>query len=444
MSRLKKDVQLTLLSRVPVMLLSFLSMVFLTRILGPEGNGVYTFTVAALNLFFTVIGFQLEGSLPVFLAKDKENGGAIFSAVGSLALVSIVIFSITLTVIVFIIPGGEKWVMPPGQPIRFFFGFMLISFTLRRTSTLIQAALRGKFKFKAFNTYIILNQLIPSMVYGSLLFLSVTGHTPIPLQTCFKVILLIELIIVLIGTLILWRNNILSFSREFTPYIKPVSALSFKSLLSAAGHFLNKRLDVWFVQFYRGTAMLGQYGLATQMANFISEAMSPFNQVLIPYIAEATPEEHNEIVSRTARLNMAIAFTAAVIIVTTSWLFIPFFFGRSFRQAIPATQILAIGIIFISQRLVFSGYFKAINQMQFPVRAAWAGVVITVILDLMLIPGLGIVGASLATTFAYGTSSYYLVTMARKKLAFNLADILFIRKSDLTWVLSRNPKEPRA
>lgn len=71
MSRLKKDVQLTLLSRIPVMLLSFLSVVFLTRLLGPAGNGVYTFTFAVLNLFFTIVGFQLDTSLMVFLAKEK-------------------------------------------------------------------------------------------------------------------------------------------------------------------------------------------------------------------------------------------------------------------------------------------------------------------------------------------------------------------------------------
>lgn len=441
MSRLKSDVQLTLLSRIPVMLLSFLSVVFLTRLLGPEGNGVYTFTLAVLNLFFTVIGFQLESTLPVFLARDKENRPSIFSAIGLLAVTSMITFAIVLSVIVFIIPGGDQWVIPHGQPVIFFFLFLLLAFILRRISTLMQASLRGTFEFKSFNVYVLLNQLIPSLVYGSLLFFAVNGEHQIDVLTCFKVILLLETTIVAIGWLLLRRKRLISFSGDFREYLRPVSSLSAKSLLSASGHFLNKRLDVWFVQFYRGTALLGQYGLATQIANFVSDAMSPFNQVLVPHIAEATPEQHNEIVERTARLNMSIAFTAAVLIAGTSWFFIPLFFGRSFADAIPATQVLAIGIIFISQRLVFTGYFKAINEMMFAVRAAWAGVVITILLDFALIPAWGILGASWATTLAYGTSSFYLIMKARQKLGFNLLDILLLRSSDIKWLFSRNKKE---
>lgn len=437
MSQLKKDVQMTLLSRVPVMILSFLSVVFLTRLLGPEGNGVYTFTIAVLNLFFTVIGFQLDGSLPVFLAKEKESAPRIFSAIGIMALMSFLAFAIALSIIVFLIPGGSQWVIPEDQPIVFFFVFLLIAFGLRRISTLTLAALRGRFKFKAFNVYMILNQLIPSVTYGTLLILTIADQQPIELMTCFKAILALETVLMIIGVIILWRTKIISFSAGHRPYIKPIASLSYKSLVSASGHFFNKRLDVWFVQFYKGTSTLGQYGLATQVTNFISEAMTPFNQVLVPYIAGATPDKHNEIVERTARLNMAIALVAATGIICTSWLFIPVVFGKSFQPAVPATRILAIGIIFISQRLVFSGYFKAINQMQYPVRAAWAGVVITVVMDLALIPSLGIVGAAMATTMAYGTTSFYLIKMAQRKLGFSLANIFFIRRSDIQWIMTK-------
>lgn len=441
MSRLKKDIQLTMLSRLPVMLLSFLAVVFLTRILGPEGNGVYTFTYAVLNLLMTVIGFQLDGSLTVFLAREKEHTSAVCSAIGLLTMASVLTFGVVLTLVVFCIPGGAAWVLPQGQSIPFFFGFMIIAFSLRRISTLMQATLRGSFKFRAFNAFMVINQLIPALVYGLLLSYSVFSGTQIPLLDGFKWILAVETLLACTGVGMVTTYKLISFSNDFKPLIKPIVTLSFHSILSAAGHFLNKRLDVWFVQIYRGTASLGQYGLATQIANFTSDAMTPFNQVLIPYIAEAPPEQHGAILQRTARLNMGIAMCAAIMIVATSWLFIPLFFGNSFREAIPATQVLAIGIIFISQRLVFSGYFKAINRMEFAVKAAWSGVVITVLLDLLLIPLYGIVGASLATSLAYATSSMYLVLAARRMLGFSFRDIFFVRKSDITWLLSRKTSD---
>lgn len=444
MNRLKKDVQMTLLSRIPVMLLSFLAVVFLTRLLGPEGNGVYTFTFAALNLFFTVIGFQLEGTLPVFLARDKENVPGIFSTIGFLSMLSFLAFSAILAILVFLVPGGDQWVIPPDQPVMFFFLFLVIAFGLRRISTLIQSALRGLFRFKAFNAYMIISQGLPALVYGLILWFTTQYDHPLTLETCFKIILLLETSLVLAGTLFLWRFNIISFSGDYLSNLKPVSELSLKSLLSASGHFLNKRLDVWFVQFYKGTAMLGQYGLATQVTNFISDAMTPFNQVLVPYIAGSPPDQHKEMVVRTARLNITIALCAAAMIISTSWIFIPLFFGQAFRHAVPATQILSLGIIFISQRLVFTGYFKAVNQMHYPIKASWAGVVMTVALDILLIPDFGIIGASWATVTAYGITSCYLVHVARKKLKFNAATIFILQKSDIKWLLSKNLKNPEA
>lgn len=187
--------------------------------------------------------------------------------------------------------------------------------------------------------------------------------------------------------------------------------------------------------------MLGQYGLATQVTNFISDAMTPFNQVLVPYIAESKADKHNEMVERIARLNLSIAVVAAVGIISTSWLFIPLVFGKAFTPAISATQVLALGILFISQRLVFTGYFKAINQMQHPVKAAWAGVVITVVLDLILIPKYGILGAAWATCAAYGVTSYYLIRMAQRILGFSLSHIFILRKDDIHWLLTRGKKK---
>ena len=127
MSRLKKDTQMTLLSRIPFMLLSFLSVVLLTRLLGPEGNGVYTYLFTALNLLLTLVGFQLESSLPFFLSNKQYENGKILSTVTFFAFVSILIFAIALTIIVFFVPDGETLFIPPGQPVLFFFFFLVIS-----------------------------------------------------------------------------------------------------------------------------------------------------------------------------------------------------------------------------------------------------------------------------------------------------------------------------
>ncbi|MBK9984455.1 MAG: polysaccharide biosynthesis C-terminal domain-containing protein [Saprospiraceae bacterium] len=115
----------------------------------------------------------------------------------------------------------------------------------------------------------------------------------------------------------------------------------------------------------------------------------------------------------------------------------PLLFGHKFDQAIPASQILAIGIIFISQRLVFTNYFKATDQIAYTIKASWGGVIITVLLDLLLIPRYGIIGASIASVLAYATTAIFLIYHVSKKIDLRLYDILFLKKSDITWLTSR-------
>lgn len=440
MSRLKKDTQLTLLSRIPVMVLSFLSVVLLTRLLGPEGNGIYTFVYAALNLLITVIGFQLDSSLTFFLSnKDFENR-KVLSPILLFFISTILILPALLFLIIYIIPGGENLFIPKDQPVWFFFLFLCISFFLRTSSNLIQAALRGLFRFKAFNAYIFINQLIPVFVYCILLYLNLNGQQQYSLIDYFKIILFMESFLLLSGFIIVWKTGEIKFADDTRAYRKPILTYSSKNLLGIVGHFLNKRLDVWFVQFYRGIATLGQYGLATQVTNFISDALTPFNQVLLPYLAGTPLEQHKIMVGRIARLNLYIALIAAILISGFSWLFIPILFGHQFDEAIPATQILSIGIIFISMRLVFTNYFKATNRIGYTIKASWGGVVMTIILDVLLIPQYGIIGASIASVVAYATTSIFLIYHVSRLIDLNLRDILLLKKSDLIWLLSRKPE----
>ncbi|MEO6132063.1 MAG: oligosaccharide flippase family protein [Saprospiraceae bacterium] len=438
MTHLKRDTQITLLSRIPVMLLSFLSMILLTRLLGPEGNGVYTFVYAGLNLFMTIIGFQLDGSLTFFLSGKQYENKKVVSTIGYYALVTIIIFMVVLSVVVLIIPGGADLFIPKNQPVFFFFCFLSISFIIRSFSNLVQSALRGLFRFKSFNLYITILQVVPVIVYGILLYVSLEDHVTFPLTTYFKIILINESLLLLAGFFILWKSNEIQFSPDTRAYRNQILKYSSKNLLGTVGHFLNKRLDVWFVEFYQGIAILGQYGLATQISNFISDALTPFNQVLLPYLAGTPVEEHKIMVGRVARLNLYLALSAAILIAGLSWLFIPLLFGHKFDAAIPASQILAIGIIFISQRLVFTNYFKATDQIRYTIKASWGGVIITVLLDFLLIPSYGIIGASIASVIAYGITALFLIYHVSKILGLQAIDIIYLKKSDINWLLSRD------
>jgi O-antigen/teichoic acid export membrane protein len=57
-------------------LFSFISSIFLTRLLGVEGKGVQAFIIANVVLFSTFFGFNVLTTLTYFVAKENFDAAA--------------------------------------------------------------------------------------------------------------------------------------------------------------------------------------------------------------------------------------------------------------------------------------------------------------------------------------------------------------------------------
>src|SRR5690349_4249421 len=104
MKAMQQDTRMTLLSRVPVMLLSFLGIAVLTRWLGPEGNGIYTFIFANINLLLLMLGSQADAATIHFLSKNDADQHRVIS-------ISLVVTLLSVLACVFLALTGA-WLFP--------------------------------------------------------------------------------------------------------------------------------------------------------------------------------------------------------------------------------------------------------------------------------------------------------------------------------------------
>src|SRR4030095_418379 len=167
-----------------------------------------------------------------FLSHKDYINEKVIGTIGLFALLAVVVVTILLFLIVFIIPGGQNLFIPDNQPVLFFFCFLIIAFILRTISNLIQAALRGLFNFKAFNLYLLSMQIIPVIIYGVLLYIASFKHISYPLTTYFKIILVSETFLLLLGFVIFFSSHKIKISSDTAAYARPVFRYSFKNVLS--------------------------------------------------------------------------------------------------------------------------------------------------------------------------------------------------------------------
>ena len=91
--------------------------------------------------------------------------------------------------------------------------------------------------------------------------------------------------------------------------------------------------------------------------------------------------------------------------------FIPFFFGKEFHNSILLLRILLPGVILFCVATVLAAYFAGQNKLNINLGGSLLCLAVIVILDLLLIPSMGMKGAAIASSIGYGLTGVYFTGM---------------------------------
>jgi O-antigen/teichoic acid export membrane protein len=166
--------------------------------------------------------------------------------------------------------------------------------------------------------------------------------------------------------------------------------------------FLHLRVDTFMVKAMNGAAALGIYTLAVVVAETALLATDSVSIALLPRQVATALQESAQVALKAARVSAYLALLFCVGIVATGWILIPLLFGTEFSAAYAALIALVPGIVFISmQRVCGAPVVRAGTPWRITAIYA-ASLAANVILNLIWIPPFGPVGASLASSVSYG------------------------------------------
>jgi O-antigen/teichoic acid export membrane protein len=107
--------------------------------------------------------------------------------------------------------------------------------------------------------------------------------------------------------------------------------------------------------------------------------------------------------------SVMVTASVAVLLAVTAPFVIPFAYGSQFAAAVGPAQILLIGLAADGAAGVLTGFLYGVGRPGLNSWAMGAGLVVTVVLDLLLIPPLGASGAAIASSVAYISSTLALL-----------------------------------
>lgn len=163
----------------------------------------------------------------------------------------------------------------------------------------------------------------------------------------------------------------------------------------------NNRMDQWIVGAAVGTRELGLYSVAVSVAEVLYYLPQTLVWVQRPSLVRATQSDAALQAARVTRLVLLATFPAAVALIAVAPFALPALFGSEFAAAVDDLQILTFGVFGIILMRLPGNALAARGRPGVQSLGIGIAFVLTVVLDLLLIPPLGGVGAATASLVAY-------------------------------------------
>lgn len=172
---------------------------------------------------------------------------------------------------------------------------------------------------------------------------------------------------------------------------------------------LNLRLDFAILGAMAGPAVLGAYAVASKYAELLRLPGTALTWVFYPRLASVGETEAAATARRMVRPTLiGIAVAALPVALLTSPV-MRLLYGAQFGPAVTPARVLLAGMLLAGGSGIASAYLYGRGTPGLNSIVLGAGLVITVVLDLLLIPRFGALGAAVASTAAYLSTDALLV-----------------------------------
>jgi O-antigen/teichoic acid export membrane protein len=387
-------------ARVAALACVFVATLVLARNGGPAVVGVYALLHVLPGLLGTIVSSGLPVAIPYFLAGPDREDARLPSTLVAMAATGG-------------IAGSLLWILslPLLGPLLFpdlSSGLVLLAgmavFTRLVTIT-AKACSQGSEDLPGSNRVIFTEQFMFLPAYGLLWIAGIHGFA-----TVVGGLLLADSVTSSLAWLRLVRRHFFrTATRPSLELARRVASYGLRAQLGGVMTQLNLRLDFVLLTLLAGPAVLGVYAVASKFAELIRILGMALTYVFYPKFAR---DGRSRSVADVRRLIPKAALLTAGVLVPlwiAAGVVIPSFYGSAFESAVTPTRIILLGLALDGVAGVIAAFLYGVGRPGLYSLGIAAGLAVTIVLDLVLIPPFETVGAAIASAVAYLTSALALV-----------------------------------
>jgi len=198
--------------------------------------------------------------------------------------------------------------------------------------------------------------------------------------------------------------------------------------ISAVAYFLLLRLDQGLLEYYRGAAEVGIYSIAVYMGEMLWLLPGALTPLLVhSSAAHASDPDRDRTAARAVRLGLLLTLAAGVPLYFLAEPLLALLAGGEYQASGVALRALLPGIVAFAPGVVLAGDFIGRGKPHWNTQASALTVVINVIAGVILIPRHGPVGAAWASSIAYAAGSAVMLARFRQITRMSLRGLILGR-----------------
>lgn len=396
-------------------------MILMARFLGPEEFGVFTFALS----FVIILSMVSEMGLPtvitrfgaIYYFKDRLD---YFKGILHFTHLRIVIASLASTLIIIIIyflglikPEYESTVILATP--------LIILFALSRVRSAILTAVEK----------VNIAQL-PEMIFRpSLLIIAILLLYYLNIVTVINVLLvyiLINIIVYLVGEwLVKKHTRAIKLKETINHEKKKWIQAAFPLFLLGGIQIIGAQADVFLLGLLADSEDVGIFKSMYQISLLVIFSLTAVNAVSPPRIVRLYENNDAKGLQKLLINYCIINFIFAIVIASPFYFYGDFFiellYGEEYLIGFRCLQILIIGRIINTIFGVSTQFLKMMGEEKKAVKGILLGAIVSVILNIILIPKFKLIGAAYASAIALSVWILYLFLIVIRKLWFKFDDV---------------------
>jgi len=223
---------------------------------------------------------------------------------------------------------------------------------------------------------------------------------------------------------------------EYMKVIRELFRLGYMNQLAHITQMLSFRLSYYFLELYHGEASVGIYSNGIQIMESIWLISKSISLVQYARIANTDDKSYSQQLSvRLLKASFLFSLICIIPLLLLPESFYLWLFGEGFNGVKEVIYILAPGVLIYNISLILGHYFSGIGKYYVNTIASSAGLIISLILFILLIPEYVIVGAGIAASISYAVTSLVVLIFFMRESKMR-AEFISLSREDIQLIKS--------